>query len=102
MKFIINSDYFKKRLAKALLQGSTRWEESGDYIRFFSSLHNDVIEMQVHPLERSVQSEPFDEMKWQRVFSLLISMPEQPITVELSYNKIEIYCVMVFYITDQL
>jgi len=94
MKFIVNSEYFRKRIEEGLAQGSNWFETSHDDL-IFSAGPLLKVSFQVHPVVRAKVEEIFEPEKWQKVADFLKQIPEQPITVDLSYEQIEIYSVIV-------
>lgn len=96
MKFIVNSQTFFNALQHAFRFNCTEIKVQDDAI-IFVCLRD--IPMMVHFLVHHDSFRiKFVGFRWNRVRNLLQELPEQPITVDLSEDRIEISCVNSFLI----
>jgi hypothetical protein len=93
MKFLINSAYLHKLVLQAIdNEAQIVYFSNSDFIQFIAKDPDKNISMQVHPLEKSGDHFSFITQKWQRVADFLKMIPEQPITVKLYSESIDINC----------
>lgn len=92
MKFIANSKYLRRRIGHAINSGCNRIEAVDDDILFHG---HKLVTVNVHFRERSNVDE-FNPIVWAGVYAFLKTIPEQPITISISWGSVEIYSVAVF------
>lgn len=90
MKFLVNSEYFHHRIYDAIRNQASSFKADGGEIKFIGT--NNTIDVQIHPLDKQDESDIFDPARWKTVADFLKQIPEQPITVKLYYNSINIFC----------
>jgi hypothetical protein len=94
MKFLINSRYLHAKIAEAIGKESTEFITDDRMITFIGD--GGQTEMEVEPLIKQTMSEKFYPAYWRDVVRFLKTIQEQPITVILEYNSIDIHCEVIF------
>src|SRR5687768_14748862 len=98
MKFLINSVYFRAKLIQAFNVRAHRFVVVGKSIKFVCPEKD--IEMDVEFLERMDLDIEFNWHTWSKVIQFLWSIPEQPLTVRIWDDQIDIYNVKTFVSRD--
>jgi hypothetical protein len=93
MKYLINSKYFLDTLLKAYRMRAHRIVVVGRSIKFVGAERD--IEIHVEFLDRMDLDIPIKWQHWSKVIQFLRSIPEQPITVKMYGDQIDIYNVQV-------
>jgi len=99
MKFIVNSKNLAHRITEAISEGAKiikcgEWDD----IRFENE--NTSISCSVHFLEQQSWNVQFDVFTWFKIVKVLQRIPEQPITVNINNEFIDIFMEYRFKITQ--
>jgi hypothetical protein len=93
MKLLANSKYLRRKVGMALAAGCNRIEVLSKTEIIFHG-HSSVL-ADIHTVEQSNATD-FNPIVWAQMYSFLKDIPEQPVTVEISWESVEIYCVAIF------
>lgn len=96
MKFLANSKYLRNQILKAFEAKCNMIECSGNDLIFHGADGETNVEANVHFLIHGTMIEPFDFYQWANACIFLKTIPEQPITVRVDFDQIEIICAAVF------
>lgn len=99
MKFLISSKYFHAKIAEAI--GKESYTLSINHRLIFFSGNGGTTEMTIEPIDKYETSFDFSIAYWRDVVMYLKQLPEQPIKVDLDYDRVEIYGVAVFKILSE-
>lgn len=97
MKFIANSKYLKSQIQKAFDVECRTYKRNDDNITFYSETADPDIWTNLHFLQKdSGELETFHPLMWAKAMLFLKTIPEQPITVVVEHEEIEITAISVF------
>lgn len=94
MKLIVNSKYFAAQI-KTILEKDCKTVFLANRILHFA---NETIDhnFDVHVKESSSETFIIDRIMWYRAMKFLNSMQEQPVSIEIEYDWIDVYGVSRF------
>lgn len=97
MKFLANSKYLKKCIQDAFSVKCRTYTRDGDNLIFHNETGDPDVCMNLHFLQKdSGELQDFSPLMWAKAMLFLKTIPEQPVSVNIDCESIEITAISVF------